>query len=99
MLPRGRVLARLPSQPSRRRGHQRLNPGGNRQLNAALHRIAVAQARSHPPARAYLARRRQEGKSWKEALRALKRFILRAVWRRWQRCLQGEQPAPVAVAA
>lgn len=77
----------------------RLNRGGNRQLNAVLHRIALVQARSHPPARAYLARRRQEGKSWKEALRALKRFILRAVWRLWQRCLQREQRAPVAAAA
>jgi transposase len=65
----------------------------NRQLNADLHRIALAQAR------AYLARGRQEGKSWKEALRALKRFILRAVWHLRQRCLQGEQPTPAAAAA
>ena len=32
----------------------------------------------------------RKGKSWKEAVRALKRFILRAVWRFWQRCLQEE---------
>ena len=41
----------------------RLDRGGNRQLNCALHRIAITQARVHPPARAYLERkqtRRQE---------------------------------------
>jgi transposase len=89
------------SQPAPSAGgcRHRLNRGGNRQLHAALHRIALAQARSHPSARDYLARRREEGKSWKEALRALKRFILRAVWRLWQRCLQGGQAAATAATA
>jgi transposase len=44
--------------------HQRhrLDRGGNRQLNCALHRIAVTQGRVHPPARAYLERKQSEGK-------------------------------------
>ena len=58
----------------------RLDRGGNRQLNCALHRIAITQACSHPPARAYLARKHAEGKSRREALRCLKRLIVRAVY-------------------
>src|SRR5215210_2574403 len=52
--------------------HQRhrLDRGGNRQLNCALHRIAITQARVHPPARAYLERKQAAGKSRREALRA-----------------------------
>jgi transposase len=57
----------------------RLNRKGNRQLNLALHRIAITQARVHSPARAYLARREAEGKTRKEALRALKRHVARRV--------------------
>jgi transposase len=41
----------------------RLDRGGNRQLNAALYRIAITQARVHPAARAYLERKQAEGKS------------------------------------
>ncbi len=59
----------------------RLNRKGNRQLNLALHRIAITQARVHAPARIYLARREAEGKTRKEALRALKRHLARRVHR------------------
>jgi transposase len=59
----------------------RLNRKGNRQLNLALHRIAITQARVHAPAREYLARRQAEGKTPKEALRALKRHLARRVHR------------------
>jgi transposase len=64
----------------------RLNRGGNRQLNALLHRIAVVQGRCYPPAQAYLARRQAEGKTKAEALRCLKRYIARAVFRAWVQC-------------
>ena len=80
---------------SAERVRHRLNRGGNRQLNAILYRIALTQARCSPAAQAYLARRVGEGKTKREARRALKRFIVRAVWRRWQECLA----APVAPAA
>ena len=46
---------------------------GNRKLNAALHQVVLAQARVHPLARAYLDKKRAEGKSNKEAIRCLKR--------------------------
>jgi len=48
--------------------------------NCALHRIAITQARVHPPARAYLERKQSEGKSRREALRCLKRQLARAVF-------------------
>jgi transposase len=58
----------------------RLDRGGNRQLNCALHRIAVTQGRVYPPARAYLERKQAEGKSRREALRCLKRQLARTVY-------------------
>lgn len=59
----------------------RLNRGGNRQLNKALHMIAVTKARIDPDTRRYLQRKREEGKSNKEALRCLKRHLARRIWR------------------
>ena len=58
----------------------RLDRGGNRQLNAALYRIAITQARYHPAARAYLERKQTEGKSRREAIRCLKRTLARVVF-------------------
>jgi transposase len=72
--------APLPASSGAKRRH-RLNRHGNRQLNCALHRIAVSQGRCHPPARAYLARKEAEGKNRKEALRCLKRHLARTVYR------------------
>lgn len=59
----------------------RLNRGGNRQLNRALFTIALVQSQHHPQAMAFMARKRAEGKSWREALRCLKRHIARRVYR------------------
>jgi len=59
----------------------RLDRGGNRQLNRAFYTIALSQAFHHPPAKAYIARKRAEGKTWREALRALKRQLVRTVFR------------------
>jgi len=56
---------------------QRLDRGGNRQLNAALYRIAITQSRYHAGARAYLERKQTEGKSRREAIRCLKRLLVR----------------------
>jgi transposase len=43
--------------------------------------IALTQARMHPPARDYIARRRAEGKTGKEAIRTLKRHLIRTIYR------------------
>ena len=58
----------------------RLDRGGNRQLNSALYRIAITQSRYHPAARAYLERKQAEGKSRREAIRCLKRLLIRTVF-------------------
>jgi transposase len=73
-------VAPIPASSGNRIRH-RLDRGGNRQLNCALHRIAVTQGRFHPPAREFLARKQAEGKSRMEALRCLKRHLARRVWR------------------
>ncbi len=59
----------------------RLNRGGNRQLNWALHFIALVQCRISPDAKAYMARQREAGKSNKEAMRCLKRQLSNVVYR------------------
>lgn len=72
-------VAPLEASSGRTKRH-RLDRGGNRQLNCALHRIAITQGRVHPPARAYLERKQAEGKSRREALRCLKRQLARTVF-------------------
>jgi transposase len=72
-------VAPLEASSGRTQRH-RLDRGGNRQLNAALYRIAITQARYYAPARAYLERKRSEGKSRREALRCLKRLLVRVVF-------------------
>jgi transposase len=57
----------------------RLNPRGNRQLNHAIHMIAVTQTRHETPGRDYYRRKQADGHSRKEAMRALKRRISDAV--------------------
>jgi transposase len=72
--------APLPVWSSNRSRH-RLSRSGNRQLNAALHRIALTQARLHPGSQALLARRRADGDGGLEALRVLKRRLSDVVYR------------------
>lgn len=63
----------------------RLNRGGNRQLNAALHRIAVTQLRLRGAGHAYVEHRLTQGGTMREAIRALKRRISDEVYRRLSR--------------
>jgi transposase len=59
----------------------RLDRGGDRQINRALHMIALTRIRLDPASRAYVQRRKAEGKSTREAIRCLKRYLARMVWR------------------
>lgn len=77
----------------------RLNRGGNRQLNVALHRIAITQMRLGDPAAAYIARRLAMGNTKTEAIRALRRQISDEVYRRLRQDHSERSTAPVAVAA
>ena len=63
-------VAPLDASSGKHRRH-RLDRGGNRQLNCALHRIAITQGRVHPRARADLERKQSEGKTRREAIRCL----------------------------
>jgi transposase len=58
----------------------RLNRGGDRQANAALHRIVIVRLRWHQPSKDYLARRIKQGKSKREVIRCLKRYVAREVF-------------------
>jgi transposase len=57
----------------------RLNRGRNRQANRALHVVVAVRMRRHQPTRHYLARRLADGKTKKEAVRCLKRYVIREV--------------------
>ena len=88
-LARAAGVAPIPASSGNTQRH-RLDPGGNRQINAALHRVIVTRARCHPPTRDYIERRRREGKSTREAIRCLKRYLARRVWH----LLQPAPPSP-----
>jgi transposase len=59
----------------------RLNRGGDRQLNRALHTIMLTRSRCDPATRAYITRRLAEGKTLRETKRCLKRIIARQLFR------------------
>lgn len=69
----------IPASSGKIRRH-RLNRGGNRQANAALHRIAIVRLRWHQPTRDYADRRRTQGLTHREILRCLKRYLARELY-------------------
>lgn len=73
-------VAPIPASSGRTQRH-RLHRGGDRQLNHALHIIALTRSRLDPETQAYLARKRAEGKSNREAMRCLKRHLARRFYR------------------
>ncbi len=77
----------------------RLNRGGNRQLNVALHRIAITQMRLGGAAATYVARRLAMGNTKTESIRALRRQISDEVYRRLRQDHIERSTAPIAVAA
>ncbi len=80
---------------SGRHGGYRLNRGGNRRLNRAIHIIALSQRRCEPQAQAYYAKKRAEGKTGRAAMRCLKRRLVDVLYHLWIR--EGTAPAtPVA---
>jgi len=91
--------APIPASSGATSGKVRLNRGGNRQLNAALHRIAVSQVRHGGPGRDYYQRRLLLGDKKRHALRALKRQLSRVVFRLLHAPAAATESAPTAVAA
>ena len=78
-LARAAGVAPIPASSGNTNRH-RLDPGGNRQINAALHRVAVTRARCHPQTQGYIERKKAEGKTTRDAIRCLKRHLARRVW-------------------
>ena len=78
-LARAAGVAPIPVSSGKTNRH-RLDRGGNRQINAAIHRVAVTRARCHPETKAYIERKISEGKTHREAIRCLKRHLARRIW-------------------
>ncbi|MGH9217048.1 MAG: IS110 family transposase, partial [Acidimicrobiales bacterium] len=72
----------------------RLNRGGDRALNRAIHTIALTRMRSCPTTRAYVARRTAEGKTPREIRRCLKRYIARQLYRTLTTAMTPPPPNP-----
>ncbi|MEU5996789.1 IS110 family transposase [Streptomyces sp. NPDC047197] len=77
---------------SGRRQFRRLNRGGDRQANAALHRIVFTRLRVDPRTQNYFERRLKEGKTRREIIRCLKRYAAREVFH----LIEQPQPEPCA---
>jgi transposase len=94
-LARAAGLAPIPASSGKTNRH-RLDRGGNRQVNAAIHRVAVTRARCHPETRDYIARKTADGKTHREAIRCLKRHLARRIWQllRTPHPDQGTPPSP-----
>jgi len=71
-------------QSSGKTQRRRLNRGGNRQANAALYRIVITRLRRDQRTRTYLERRTKQGKSKREIIRCLKRYVAREIYRHIQ---------------
>ncbi len=61
-------------------GKHRINHGGHRQLNAAIYRTVIVRMQHHEPTKAYVTRRTTEGKSKRDIIRCLKRYVIREVY-------------------
>ncbi len=77
-------VAPLPHVSGSTAGHLRASRSGNRNLNAALHRIALIQIRQGGPGRPYYLKRQESGDSAMTALRCLKRRLVRVIYNRLQ---------------
>jgi len=79
-LARAAGVAPIPVSSGKTNRH-RLDRGGNRQINAAIHRVAVTRARCQAETIDYVERKKSEGKTQREAIRCLKRHLARRIWR------------------
>ena len=70
----------IPASSGRHIRH-RLDRGGDRQLNRALHTIIISRRKHHQPTTAYIERRLEDGKNTREAIRCLKRYLARSLFR------------------
>lgn len=88
-------VAPVPASSGKTSGRMRLNRGGDRRANKALHSIVIRRVQSDPETASYVARRVSESKTKRDAIRCLKRYVAREVWR----ALRHPQDAPVSAEA
>ncbi len=74
----------IPAGSGKTSGKHRLNRGGDRQANAAFYRIVLTRMSRDPKTKAYVARRRDEGKNTAEIMRCLKRYVARETFKHIQ---------------
>ena len=72
----------IPASSGMTTGRHRLYRGGHRQANAALHRAVVVRMRYHQPTLDYVRRRTAEGRTKRDIIRCLKRFLAREIYQR-----------------
>lgn len=84
-------VAPIPANSGKTTNRHRLNPYGDRQLNWALHIVAITRQRCHQPTRDYTERRTSQGKTPREIRRCLKRYIARELYR----LLESGTPQPL----
>ncbi|WUO09308.1 transposase [Streptomyces sp. NBC_00289] len=85
-------IAPVPTGSKMTSARHRINHGGHRQLNAAIYRTVIVRMRFHQPTIDYAARRTAEGKTKREIIRCLKRYVIREVYHLIR-------PAPNAITA
>lgn len=73
-------ISPIPTGSGMTSGRYRINHGGHRQLNAAIYRTVIVRMQHHVPTKAYVARRTTEGKSKRDIIRCLKRYVIREVY-------------------
>lgn len=73
-------ISPIPTGSGMTSGRHRLNRGGHRQLNAAIYRTVIVRMKFHEPTIAYVTRRTAEGKSKRDIIRCLKRYVIREVY-------------------
>jgi transposase len=80
-LPACAGVAPLPAASGKITNRHRLNRGGDRLANGALWRMVMYRLTSHEPTQAYMARRQAQGRSKREIIRCLMRYVAREVYR------------------
>jgi len=84
-------VAPIPASSGKTSNRHRLNRGGDRAANAALYRIVLCRLRHDPATRAYVQRRTSTGKSKKDIIRCLKRYIAREIYN----AIQADNNTPI----
>jgi len=85
----------LETSSGQRSGH-RLNRGGDRALNRALHTVAITRMRCHPETRAYEIRRSGQGKTHRNIRRSIKRALARRLYRRIEAAIRLDEATAMA---